>query len=309
MDAYAGIARESLEDNYLYWLRKWSPRIDPAPAECFVRSMAATHTCPGEKWLSGESRFIFPYREILFDDGELLSERQRRASGRLRPGEDIRIMAHAREVGLDGFVFSYLGVHDPYYSTSYNPALGRSYTCKPYGFFFGPELDLEPGAIATRRDLNSPESEIPPDREFMSPDEARLFVHYQVLNTERHNKDFWHYWGAFQLWSTDASYRDNRWTWTIELHHRDSISVRNLEAILWPVEYMAVETLDSGKASISEDILEIERFRLQYPQVSIVPYLWDDEPSDLVRISEATARFVLDNGTYPTDEDMALSHI
>jgi len=287
----------NLEENFSYWKAKWAPckQLERSDIEGF--GLRTTTTFPYEKRWGAES--TYPFREILFNDEALLSERRRILNNKIKPSEPRREMTRAREVGLDHYVFSYMGIHDPYYadqSTFPNP---------PFGAFIGIDLESYPNCNATRRDVGSPEAEWPPHREFLLPQSARAMSHLQVRNDARHVEDFWHYWGAPKYWREEARYADSHWEWQIEFHYYDNIPISQLDAVLWPVEFRAL-----GPRKRETSLLEGEasRFRDAHPECKVIPYQWSpgNPTMSFIKASYAVARFFLMRERYPHDADEAL---
>jgi hypothetical protein len=300
-DAVRDPTPDLLKENFNYWLRQWNPLVEPNLEDCIGLRIATTTTFSAEN-PPDTTGHPYPYRAILFEDEALLSNQELRLRGRIEPGSD-RPMEVARAVKLDQFVFAYLGVHDPFYARQ----TGRLFATKAFGVFLGVDLDVFPKCNATRRDLAACTG--PPQREFLLPRDARLYSHYQVLNDPVHFGDFWHYWGSYPYWK-DADYRTRHWTWKVEFHYRTKIPVGKLEAILWPVEFVAARVGRAGHARLdSESRAEIRLFRSKYPRVFVIPYIWDSAYHTFVNASYAVVVYVLKHGTYPDNADLAISEL
>jgi hypothetical protein len=212
-------------------------------------------------------------------------------------------MAEARAVNLDHFVFGYLGVHDPYYAKQ----TGRVFAIKAFGIFLGVDLDVFPTCNATRRDLAACPGQ--PEREFLLPRDGRLYSHYQVLNDPVHGGDFWHYWGAYSHWR-NPSYQTEHWKWKVEFHYRNMVPINQVEAILWPIEFVATKVGRAGHARVdSESKAEIRDFRKKFPNVFVIPYNWDSAYHSFVQASHAIVVYVLKHHTYPANAEIAISEL
>src|SRR5579872_2317057 len=83
----------------------------------WLKEAPTTHTLAGARnWRNGNASISGP-DSVFFEHGCLLSE-QARNSLNTSPSDALeRRMTKARAAGLDRYVFAYLGVHEPYYST------------------------------------------------------------------------------------------------------------------------------------------------------------------------------------------------
>lgn len=290
--------RVRLEANFGYWQRELRCEDIALDGSELSFAMLTTTTFAYEKrWGDGAKERRYPYREILFVENALLSDRQRRDLGRYAANEPSRSMDKARAVGLDAFVFAYLGIHDAYYAAAPDLAMPA------FGVFLRRGgLEDFPSCNATRRDLASPEIQWPPDGEFLLPGGGRGIAHYQSLTDPRHQGDFWHYWGSVKYWS-DLDYPSRHWEWKVEFHYRDRVDVRDFAAILWPYERRGIR----GGMSYSWTNGEASRFRDEHPECAVVLYQWvPQEPTlSFARASYAVAKYHSLHGRYPSDAQVA----
>lgn len=303
VDALA-LAELTLRKNFAYWKSRWSPCVEPSPELAIAAAIPTAHTFPSEIWIGDTARY--PYREIFFEDRALLSRNSRTDRGKIQKGDPVRTMEDAIECNLHHFVFAYLAVHDPYYAEQGRPE-DVAPTQWPFGVFIPHTLDEFPRCNATRRDLASPDVKNGTEgleAQFLMPDDARRYAEYECQNDERHKGDFWHYWGGYQYWRDPKYKEENPWTWRLEFHYLNSVLVEQVSAVLWPVGMVRLES--GGWRPTLTDNKEVQRFRMEYPGISLVTYNWDpDDFSDsLIRASYSVMRYYLDKGLFPdTAED------
>ena len=258
------MSEDDLGKNFAYWSRQYASErallSDNDRAEFANRALKiapTTHT------FGQRSEFVEElHKKVFFEDGGLLSEFKRLGSGSL--ASESHISDNALDFGLNKYVFTYLGVHEPWYARTYFPA---------FGIFVRTTAEEFPYCIATRRDLKSDEvnsSEL--RKQFLRPNDARQLALYE-LSRNRHNGDFFHYWGNPVQWCQNQEYVDNHWKWVYEFHFYEKLSVPNFHAILWPREKMVASF--SNEWFPTEYTNDQEEFKKLYPDCRIICY----EPS------------------------------
>lgn len=296
VDLLTGLKKARLRSNFAFWIGK-EKYPDSAARSSPALRVPTTHTF-GAWRMDGARVAGRPYREILFDHGALKSDYDRYRGSKRTSGPKLRrTMSDARSVGLDRFVFAYLGVHDAYYARS------GTVDVPAFGVFIKRVGEKFPQCHTTRRDLNSREAERPPDREFLLPEHGRHWAGLQATHDPRHFGDFWHYWGS-KKYLRRASYAQDAWTWKVEFHFHRRVEVANFDALMWPYELLARSSGKKRRAIIEEPGLR--ELQARYPSCPVVLYQWSGSTPTicLIRASEATARFLLATGKYPdTDKD------
>lgn len=295
---------EQLEQNYKRQLNQLCAtcKIEPLPFLFhLVDALRVTHTFPSEKFWGNKTQY--PYKEILFETQKLLSSTKRR---KIDKNEPTRDMDHARDFGLDNYVFAYLGRHQPYYATLHDATSAIfpniSY---PFGIFIKRECEVFPKCNASRRDLASNQITTPHYCEFFLPQDARSFVAYQIMS-ERHNKDAWHYWGAARYSLSDEKYNRENWQWLIEFHFLEELSIENIEAILWPIEKVFLNVGFGETTSVLKK--DASEFREKHPGCCVIEYDCDlpTAGDDFIRASCAVTRFFIEEGQYPESAFQAI---
>src|ERR1041385_3921576 len=175
LDATRDLTAELLSRNLAHWSDTLGcgnlGNLDSSPAS----RVLVTHTLPREKvWVSG---FRDLCREILEEGEGLLSDYSRENRHLYAVGEPRPRMPQARAVGLNHFVFAYLGVHDPFYSRA--PA---GVPMPAFGLFVRRQLETFPYCNVTRRDLASFESNFKndPESDFLDSSGARRLCNCEV---------------------------------------------------------------------------------------------------------------------------------
>lgn len=280
-----------LEANYRR-LRRRFKKAFPPEAERFVGA-PITHTFPAERTLGETTRDRrLVYEDVLFSDRALLSNALQEEEGRLLPDEPRPKMQQAREMGLQHFVFGYLGVHDPYYSRSTDVPIPL------FGVFLSPNIEQFPQCHATRRDLASPEADKTPTRDFLYASDARDLACCEWSFLARHKGDFWHYYGAPTYWRECPLYLSKMWEWKFEFHYSDRVPLNDLKAILWPHEVR----LDLRGGLVPSPMTQrASEFRRQWPGITVILYEWSQQhpASEFAEASYLVSRFFMTEGHYP----------
>lgn len=308
-DLSSGTAR----NNYTFWKSNMPSPPDSSVVDMMNR-VETTHTFAVERyWIDslGNKQMINLCELILKSaPGGLISD-----AARVRvtpPGSSVprRVMTRARQVGLDDFVFTYLGCHEPYYGASRDPD-DDAYDAFPiFGLFIKRELERFPECNASRRDLASSESSPDTESEFLLPNDARVLAAHEVSNNPRHQGDFWHYWGCRRYrnmgsLSERRQYVSQQWEWKMEFHFRERIEKLSFGAILWPIEPMAIGAGTTRFTHLSE---ESDAFRRHFPEIDVVTYEWDQANSadTFATASEAVTRYFLRYNRYPRSAEDAI---
>lgn len=258
-----------------------------------MHSIFTTHTFGGEKSWGDTHRY--PYKDILFRDKHIYSDRYRAQNHLYKEGEPVRAMEVARQYGLDQYVFAYLGGHEIYYCSNdgfYSP---------PFGICVSQSLDRDHATKATRYDLSSRyANRNVPDIFYESPYAAREDSVSRIV--QDHSGDFRGYWKS----SPDS------WERKIEFHYLDKVSIFQIDALLWPVMYVAKRDPRIPGQTIFEADAEYERGRrlflieLDRLDIKVYPFNWDpDDSKSFTRASEFVAEYFHDYQQLPDEEDFA----
>lgn len=264
-----------------------SPSLPREPS--FLLTIPVTHTWGYQATKVGLDRYeSYLYETILFEDRALLSAAER---ARRRGVEDSSVGPNAKAAGLINYVFSYLGVHDPYYSRGAQPA---------FGVFIRPDRE-QPApeqCHASRRDLDSPEAAeggAAHELNHLLPEHGRQLAHLECHFDERHNRDEWKYWSASEFFIPDG------WEWKIEMRFLERVPVEGFIALLWPVSAKAL-TLQGGRSFDTKLSVGADRFQADHPGCVVVKYkvsAREGGPMSLVRASTGAARSFVTTGEFP----------
>jgi len=281
-----GLSPKDLKGNFDFWSER-AGYHPPTPAVPWIEEalqvLPTTHTFG----LHGRERPKgYLHRAILFDEQALVSNAGRAMAGDRTTARTVGF--NARAVLLDQFVFSYLGVHNPYYARGSFPA---------FGVFISKPLEEYPLCNCTRRDLAVVTTGEALSTYFLLPEDGRRLAAMEVTHDPQHQGDFWHYWGAEQHWK--GKYPTVQWRWMFEFHFRNRVSIHNVDAVLWP-HVLSVDpwTLGSAVSEVAEDQA---RFAQIFPKCTVISY----NPSTarpaiaFVRASEKAARHFLKHKAFP----------
>lgn len=242
---------------------------DPALKNSLL-TMHTTHTFGYEKTFYTDasrtlSHTVYPYRSILIEKRAFLSERYRNKGLMHQAGEQTRKMTKARIYGLDNYVFAYLGLHEYYYAQT------DGMNIPAYGAFLSHTLDYEAHANSTLYDLESGlAAGYDPKDITLNTNDARVFTASEI--TVRYENDLFTYWICPE-YADKAFYDDHMWAHKREFHYREKVELADMEAILWPVELVAID--DTDRMVIRADIrAEIAEFRRYNPKVNVYKYIW-----------------------------------
>ena len=269
MDIDKILDKSKLEANYKKLLSQWTRIVEPsAKTKLAIAEINTTHTFAFEEnWGSGNR---FPYKDILFTDKALLSQSNREANGKFQTGEPKRDLGEA--INFNFFVYAYLGIHNNFYSMTKSGKKGGKIAIPAFGAFLAKELDSATNSNATIRDLSSPEcKDYNKEDLFLTPEKGRLYTAYEISN--RHNNDFWKYWGSLDYYRNEKDYLKDNWQWKTEFHYHDKVDINNFIALLWPFR----ESVISKNTSIQNPkiLKEIEDFKKDNNNVIIYMYKWD----------------------------------
>lgn len=295
-----GIREEELEANLEYCLSRWQPLVDPPDdVRSFLRAAHATHTFAYSKMVDGEQ--FWPYEDILDLETRygLLSDRYREEQGLFRKGERRRDMPIARELGLDSYVFSYLGAHEPYY------ARDEAIDSRPVGVFIKRESETVPRSHASFRDAHADGNQTIEEKrkELLSCTGARKLAAYQVTNDPAHKRSIHHYWGDSELLG-DPEYMKNSWRKKLEFRHYNCIKLEEIEALLWP-EWVEVRGPNSF-TTMSQTPTEVKDFCREYDCPCII-YTLDHRLGErsFLEASIVASMFFDENGRFPDKAELA----
>lgn len=220
-------------------------------------------------------------------------------------GDHMRV---ARELGLDGFVFSYLGVHLPYHRQDDTPPV-----C-PFGVFLKPtEYAYTHGTpndrsyIKTKNDADTENI----DKYVLTPDDLKRVITNRIVNDTFFDNSFWKYYGNPDYWE-DSFYRENQWKKKAEYCFFETAGPSNIAAILWPVWE---ERADGGGFHVNELYDLIPSFKKAFDIDVIIyrPYRdivnkenWESQNQrdweiSLIEASYLAHKYYNVNGFFPDD--------
>jgi len=291
------LEEEELRRNYDFWTTTVpaSPKYKlEAGFEDALRQVPTTHS------FGARSGGILKLDEkVLFEDKALLANTERRRA--LASVGAGTVGSTAARWGLDEFVFTYLGVHDPYYARTHFPA---------FGVFVKRGAETFPRCNATRRDLASPETGGDDDAtvrlQFLLPSDARdlpsdtrELASLELGNDDRHQGSFRRYWGFPEFWA-DAGYATDSWKWKHEFHFLEQIPTTNFDAILWPRE-MRVNAWTRGFVPAPLTDRQSE-FMDAHKQCAVISYSPSTHypASAFVSASARVAEHYVRTGSFPT---------
>jgi len=279
------LSEDALRENFAHWADLSAAGAqypcDPADKANLLR-LPTTHTFGS---LSGTGEPL--WKRILLQDAALLSHASRETTN--EHPQDATVAATAKNWGLNQFVFSYLGVHDPYYARANFPA---------FGVFINKEAETFPRCNATRRDLATLEAATNEAAlYFLLPDNARELAGLELESTADCQGQFWRYWGAHQYW--DDEFSRNHWRWKIEFHFLNSVPASEFEAVLWPIEPARVSPFRRGRFPLRPS--EQDDYAAQNPASVIISYDCPTSEPGLafVRASASAAIYYLTHGEFP----------
>jgi hypothetical protein len=308
------LTETKLELNYNYWKELWTNITEPNSkiSEWFNLKLCTTHSFPFvKKNPTGE---IIPYQSIFSDlpDKGILSNGYRKLKN-INP--DDHNSSRNIPNGLENYVFSYLGIHQPYYSRVKNDKLGI--LSKPFGVFIKcplikPETEKFPHNHASRRDIGEENTEVDQsniDLEFLLPRDARRLMSYQICNDQDHNRFndqiecFWHYYGNMKYWS-DNTYATESWKKKAEFRFFEKLDISDISAILWPVW---IEGSDGISEQYSKTHEDLQIYSKKFPNIKFITYDLDltNPEISFVEASYIASFFFLENNKFPEDISIA----
>lgn len=233
-----------------------------------IFSMPTTHTFGYEKVLidSFLSRAVsvFPYKDILFKDKALLSDRLRsKKNGSSQPSL-MRKMSKAREYGLDEYVFAYLGLHEYYY------AKNAGMEMPAFGVFIHPSTDAFYEDInATLWDLESRFASLyKPENITLDVSHARDYTAFEIANIYG---EFFNYW-ICQDYAEKEYHDDNMWEYKREFHYKERVDLSDISMIIWPIEMINNDSdVYEPRNGVQKEIEEFER---RNEDIMVYKYQW-----------------------------------
>ncbi len=296
------LTSEQLSGHFRLWLARFQQQLTPvhgnqADANVRIAELTATllripttHTWGHFKRTDVNTGFEqYAHELILFRDNALLAARN--SSHQYSDPQNTFI---DEEVGLQYFVFAYLGTHEPHHSRGHWPG---------FGVFIAPGAPAEqfPAVNATVRNLDSPvvkKGPFPHNEYFVHPEHARHLAAQDTVYT--HDGDIWHYLGGASHLA-DPTYVATRWQWLYEFHYKERIDTELFDAILWPVVRMP-RAMEMGWTDRNRLATDMQRFRELHPACHIVQYrVHPSFPSRSFLVAAAhTMRSVVANEDYPT---------
>ena len=236
--------------------------------------------------------------------GEILCMNVRDPERIKREGDKLKEVA---EMGLQFFVFTYHGIHQPYYA--HDPMW--TLPPRPVGLFIATDIENHgpPMANATYRDLAAlRENE---DREllawFLAPEGARRAC--KCESTYRYSGDFWAYWGM-PLGLSESErhdFVDRKWREFYEFHFVDRVPVSACRAALVPAYTKFADGTRQVSSIVADDeMLAFVRKKAPDLKVLYYPYSNADPDTAFLECSFRVARWRSEHGTFPDSVEDAL---
>lgn len=140
-------------------------------------------------------------------------------------------MTEARAMGLDVYIFAYLGMHLPYHrQDDYPPVCPFGVFLKPseYAYTHGTPNDR---TFVKAQNQGSVEQI---EKYFLTPSGLKKVITSRIINDVQFQSDFWKYFGNPADWE-DISYRERHWQNKGEYCFFNTVKPEDVAAILWPV--------------------------------------------------------------------------
>lgn len=224
------------EENYKFWKEKDTipdtPTTEHLEVLRQVNNMFGAHTFAGERTNKDkpDESFtplfkIFNYNEqtgLFEDNGDCGLKCDRILQG------DGQHLGTARKLGLDKFVFSYLGGHSPYHRETDKVPI------TPFGLFIKPESFAHAHGSPCDRDhvKNTTVKEAELDKYFLTQERLQEVVANRIMKSP-YNGDVWKYYGTPEGYE-DEQFREEHWKSTGEYCYYMKVKPEHIEAILWP---------------------------------------------------------------------------
>ena len=215
------------------------------------------------------------------------------------------------EIGLECYVFTYLGIHDPSYAMNHWGA-----PTIPVGIFIDRRTENKSvvEANATFRDLHL--NHLKPnfiDRPFekwlVSAPQARSLCMHEVRKVYANN--FWEYWGDPDSASLKSpTETDTLWTRFYEFHLLYLVAPEDFAAVLWPIEI--VESPEHEK-SLTRFLPPYEGIVTRFPNLTILTYLLPrrgrERRESFFRASFEAAKHFADHHCFPDSLPLHLEYM
>jgi hypothetical protein len=222
--------------NYKYWAAKESiPKILPKDKKSIlndIKNVFGAHTMPAR--IISDKKIIYPILSAFgydktrnkFSEDEncgLQSDHRRKGDG--------KHLSTARELGLNKYVFSYLGVHTPYHRIGDDPPVlpfGMFLKVEDFAYLHGSpcDRDYKKNGLVDQTNI---------DKYFLLPNDLQKIIANRIVEDPYFNKDFWKYYGSPENWDKDENYAEEHWKKKGEYCFFDMVKPSSIAAILWPV--------------------------------------------------------------------------
>lgn len=221
---------------------------------------------------------------------------------------DGRHMKTARSLGLDQFVFSYVGTHLPYHREGDAPPV-----C-PFGIFVN-VLDF-PESHGSPCDRSFASKTLERNEilnYFLTPNDLQHLLANRILSDEYFEGDFWRYYGDYKKWH-DTNYSLDHWKRLAEYCFYQRVMPNDIVAILWPV--WEETALENGEYLPDELFEKIDEFKNEFPSIQVILYRpyqreitaknWSeinqrDWQFALVEASNLAQKYYSEFGVFPSD--------
>jgi len=308
------LLQNELENNFKTWQAKIHKGNEPEPEilNLFNEKLFTTHCFPFEKITPQGD--VIPYESIFSskDHNGVLSNGYRKLL-KINPDDD----KSSRNIpkGLENYVFTYLGIHQPYYARKNDGKIGLN--SKPFGIFVkNPLLSIEtekfPHNHASRRDVGKNNDDVDQkktDLEFLLPKDARLLMAYQVCNDPDHNcspsqlERFWHYYGNNGFWN-DGEYATNSWKKKAEFRFFERLKLEDIEAVLWPIW---LDEIDGVEEKYSRTYDDLKIYSRKLTKIKFITYDLDLRKPEIcfVEASYLALAYYFQKGIFPDSAQLA----
>jgi hypothetical protein len=298
---------EKCHENFEFWSKRL--RWDGTESELFKSIFALTSKVyPAHTFAYDYLKGIFEYneKERNFNPSAkgLIAQAFRKSS--LVPD---RHMKTSKELGHDIFLFSYLGVHNPYQRLKDNVPV------RPFGLFIKKEIEEFPFCHGAPCDVAHENSEVIRDhldKYYLLPLHLRQIKAFEIETKPVFNKNFWYYFGDPDSWMKEEDYGKRLFYYTGEMRYLKQISVSSIAAILWP--FFVDIVLPDGTTDMDQNLELFTAFKMAFPDISIIHYNHDIDYQQnweitLVEASFYSYKFYLKNGYFPKSANIAKQEI
>lgn len=309
------ITRNIAERNFLFWKKKIG--IPETFTKEFnetlemVKKVHGAHTFPN-RIVDANMNVIYPILSIFgfnkktsdFNPSSegIISHSKRTVN---KTGDHLKTLI---DLGLDKFVFSYLGAHTPYQRTS------DLHPIFPFGVFVKPSIYAithgSPCDVTYDKNPLVNKDEI--DKYFLLPEHLHIVITQVIMTEKLFNANFWDYFGNPEIWS--ENYSLNHWKHKGEYRFFEKMKPESITSILWPVWESIIEDNKDFSETMTSFLDIRDAFLRAFPKINVILYRpygdeinenaaknWDsrDWERNLVEASYIAKMYYIKFGNYP----------